>query len=150
MPRLGLYMSTRALLVAFITMILVLSYTNVYVYSRSISEEFLSLYEEIVNLAREGVDVSYMVSNLSAILESTEQNQSISQISELTKLVKNAIEELKRDAPRITLYRDTARALTVVFLASMPIAFYILFPRLYLYAWFITRRKWVVKSGSNR
>lgn len=151
MPSPGLSTSIRIFLVIFV-ITLISSYIHVNVYSSDLDEEFLSLYKEIVYLAKKGVQVSHMVSNLSVVLEVAEQdsNNSRSRIDELMRFIRDNLEELKKEAPRITLYRDITRLLTVIFLASMPIIFYIFFPRLYLYTWFITRRRWVVKSESTR
>lgn len=143
-------LSIRIFLVVF-AVVLIYTCSYAHVYSYDLNEEFLRLYKEIVDLSKKGIDVSYMVNNLSAVLEIAEQyNVSESRVDELMRFIRNSLEEIKKEASRITLYRDITRFSIVIFLASMPIVFYVFFPRLYLYTWFITRRRWVVKSESTR
>ncbi|MEM1541159.1 MAG: hypothetical protein QW101_00285 [Ignisphaera sp.] len=114
-----------------------------------IFEEFLKLYIEVADLARKGVDVSYIVCKLKEVHEAIQNNR-----TEYAKLLllnlSTEVEYLRERAPTIVMYKNIAKMSMVVAIASIPLILYIVFPRLYIYVWFKARRKWVIKTESTR
>ncbi|MEM1916461.1 MAG: hypothetical protein QXU00_04180 [Ignisphaera sp.] len=114
-----------------------------------IFEDFLKLYIEVADLARKGIDVSYIVCKLKEVHEAIQNNR-----TEYAKLLllnlSIEVEYLRERAPTIVMYKNIAKISMVVAIASIPLILYIVFPRLYIYVWFKARRKWVIKTESTR
>ncbi|MEM4868223.1 MAG: hypothetical protein QXK54_05385, partial [Ignisphaera sp.] len=95
-----------------------------------IFEDFLKLYIEVADLARKGIDVSYIVCKLKEVHEAIQNNR-----TEYAKLLllnlSIEVEYLRERAPTIVMYKNIAKMSMVVAIASIPLILYIVFPRLY-------------------
>ena len=111
--------------------------------------EFIKVYIDVVKLAEKGLDVTHLVEELKKAHYLLLNNET-SEASLLLSSIKDEVKKLENNAPSLILYMNASKALLVALLASMPLIVYILLPRLYLYLWFKTRRKWVIKHEPTR
>ncbi|MCC6053838.1 MAG: hypothetical protein LM589_00760 [Thermosphaera sp.] len=103
------------------------------------------LVEEAGRLYSKGVDVAVVIEKLDnaiALYESGRVDEAYVALSE----ARSMIMDLSSIADRVYYYNTMVKAVTVAVLAVIPIAIYILLPRIYLYVWFKTRRKWIVRG----
>lgn len=117
-----------------------------------ITSEFLDIYKELVELSGLGVNVSELVKELSVVLDliSDGSVESITKAESILKDVRARLEVLKVRAGYEVLYANLVRYSMVASLALIPIATYLLLPRIYLKIWFRVRRRWVVRHGRTR
>jgi len=106
--------------------------------------EFLDLYVEVAKLAQQGIDVSNLVEKLMEAHEALTNGRSFN-----LSVIKAEIDNIKRDAPKIILYKNIVKGFSVGGLISIPILIYLFLPRVYLYIWYKSRRRWVVKVESS-
>ncbi|MEM0004419.1 MAG: hypothetical protein QXE10_01365 [Desulfurococcaceae archaeon] len=111
--------------------------------------EFIKVYIDVVKLAEKGLDVTHLVEELKKAHYLLLNNET-SEAALLLSSIKDEVKKLENNAPSLILYMNASKALLVALLASMPLLVYILLPRLYLYLWFKTRRKWVIKHEPTR
>jgi ArsR family metal-binding transcriptional regulator len=103
------------------------------------------LVEEAGRLYSKGVDVAVVIEKLDnaiALYENGRVDEAYAALSE----ARSMIMDLSSIADRVYYYNTMVKAVTVAVLAVIPIAIYILLPRIYLYVWFKTRRKWIVRG----
>jgi hypothetical protein len=103
------------------------------------------LVEEAGKLYSKGVDVAMVIEKLDnaiALYESGRVDEAYAALSE----ARSMIMDLSSVADQVYYYNTLVKAVTVAVLAVIPIAIYLLLPRIYLYVWFKTRRKWIVKG----
>jgi len=103
------------------------------------------LVEEAGRLYSKGVDVAVVIEKLDnaiALYESGRVDEAYAALSE----ARSMIMDLSSVADRVYYYNTMVKAVTVAVLAVIPIAIYLLLPRIYLYVWFKTRRKWIVRG----
>ena len=116
---------------------------------KDLMSDFLTVYKEVVELSRLGVDVSELVSKLSLALELIGDGspESISKAESIVNEVRSEVYKLKSEANYYVMYRSLYKYSVVTLLALIPIATYYLLPRVYLIIWFRLRRRWVVRYG---
>ena len=103
------------------------------------------LVEEAGKLYSKGVDVTMVIEKLDnaiALYESGRVDEAYAALSE----ARSMIMDLSSVADQVYYYNTLVKAVTVAVLAVIPIAIYLLLPRIYLYVWFKTRRKWIVRG----
>jgi hypothetical protein len=103
------------------------------------------LVEEAGKLYSKGVDVAMVIEKLDnaiALYESGRVDEAYAALSE----ARSMIMDLSSVADQVYYYNTLVKAVTVAVLAVIPIAIYLLLPRIYLYVWFKTRRKWIVRG----
>jgi hypothetical protein len=103
------------------------------------------LVEEAGKLYSKGVDVAMVIEKLDnaiALYESGRVDEAYAALSE----ARSMIMDLSSVADQVYYYNTLVKAVTVAVLAAIPIAIYLLLPRIYLYVWFKTRRKWIVRG----
>jgi hypothetical protein len=103
------------------------------------------LVEEAGRLYSKGVDVAVVIEKLDnaiALYESGRVDEAYAALSE----ARSMIMDLSSVADQVYYYNTMVKAVTVAVLAVIPIAIYLLLPRIYLYVWFKTRRKWIVRG----
>lgn len=115
------------------------------VYSGDQYGEFLDLYVEIAKLAQQGIDVSNLVEKLREAHEAL-TNTRVANLS----IIKYEINNVKNEVSRTVLYKGIMKWSSVLGLMSIPILIYLFLPRVYLYLWYKSRRRWVVKTESPR
>jgi len=131
---------------ACIALLLVLAMsTPLVVQSSDFDSEVGVLVEEAGKLYSKGVDVAMVIEKLDnaiALYESGRIDEAYAALSE----ARSMIMDLSSVADRVYYYNTLVKAVTVAVLAVIPIAIYLLLPRIYLYVWFKTRRKWIVRG----
>jgi len=103
------------------------------------------LVEEAGKLYSKGVDVTMVIEKLDnaiALYENGRVDEAYATLSE----ARSMIMDLSSVADQVYYYNTLVKAVTVAVLAVIPIAIYLLLPRIYLYVWFKTRRKWIVRG----
>jgi len=111
--------------------------------------DFLTVYKDVVELSRLGIDVDGLVSKLSLALDLIVEDspESISKAESIVNEVRSEVYKLKSEANYYVMYRSLYKYSVVTLLALIPIATYYLLPRVYLIMWFRLRRRWVVRYG---
>lgn len=114
------------------------------IYADDIYSEFLDLYTEVAKLAQQGIDVSSIVEKLREAHDALTSggNPDLS-------VIRAEIDYVKREASKMILYQNLVKGFSIVGLISVPILIYLLLPRIYLYMWYKSRRRWVVKVESS-
>jgi hypothetical protein len=130
----------------YIALLLVLALSALPVVQGSdFDSEVSVLVEEAGRLYSKGVDVAVVIEKLDnaiALYESGRVDEAYAALSE----ARSMIMDLSSIADRVYYYNTLVKAVTVAVLAVIPIAIYLLLPRIYLYVWFKTRRKWIVRG----
>ena len=130
----------------YIVLLLVLALSALPVVQGSdFDSEVSVLVEEAGRLYSKGVDVAVVIEKLDnaiALYESGRVDEAYAALSE----ARSMIMDLSSIADRVYYYNTLVKAVTVAVLAVIPIAIYLLLPRIYLYVWFKTRRKWIVRG----
>ena len=114
----------------------------------SLWNRYLELYKRTADLGRRGINVSSIVDELGIVLEliNNGDDYSLKRASELLDSIEKKLVSLERNADNILLMENLRKYSTVGFIMSIPLLFYLLFPRLYLAIWFRVRRRWVVEK----
>ncbi len=130
-------------------LILLLLSSVVNVVPNDLVNDFLTVYKDVVELSRLGVNVDVLVSKLSLALEllSDGSSESISKAELIVNEVKSEVYRLKSEANYYVMYKSLYKYSVVTLLALIPVVIYYLLPRIYLIMWFRFRRRWVVKYG---
>ncbi|RLE91246.1 MAG: hypothetical protein DRJ55_05900 [Thermoprotei archaeon] len=113
-----------------------------------LQREIIGLYIRLVRLSEEGIDTRELVNLLSEALEllNNEDNASSIKAQKIVSKVREAVEKLEAERPSIVISKNLSKYGTAAAIASIPVLFYLLFPRIYLELWYKTRRKWVVEK----
>jgi len=114
----------------------------------SLWNRYLELYKRTADLGRRGINVSSIVDELGIVLDliNNGDNYSLKRASELLDNIENKLLPLERNADNILLMENLRKYSIVGAIMSIPLLFYLLFPRLYLAIWFRVRRRWVVEK----
>jgi len=107
------------------------------------------LYTRTVRLASQGIDVGGVVEHLSRALKLLELGRYTEALEELGR-AEGLLSELELGAGGTALRMRLARYGAAAALASVPLATYLLLPRVYVYAWYRARRRWVVVGERTR
>jgi hypothetical protein len=95
-------------------------------------------------LSGEGMNVSRQVNLLNSALALYRQGK-VKEADDLVNEALNELVSLQAELPSYTFWRDLWLLLRISAIASVPLAFYYAFPRIYAYLWYRARRKWVVR-----
>jgi len=126
-----------------------LSFTPVYAVDKdSLWNKYLELYTRTADLGRRGINVSSIVDELNIVLELIDKGDeySLDKADELLDTIENKITSLERNADNILLMENLRKYSVAGAIISIPLLFYLLFPRLYLAIWFRVRRRWIVEK----
>jgi len=107
--------------------------------------ELVDVFSDVEKLGSEGINVTKQIIMLNAALKEFEKGNygAVETIlAEIRELNSNQIAQLGNY--RITRFIETYGL--AAFYLSIPIVFYLLFPRLYFRVWFRARRKWLVEK----
>lgn len=129
----------------YIALLLLAMSTPLVVQSSDFDSEVGVLVEEAGKLYSKGVDVTMVIEKLDnaiALYESGRVDEAYAALSE----ARSMIMDLSSVADQVYYYNTLVKAVTVAVLAVIPITIYLLLPRIYLYVWFKTRRKWIVRG----
>jgi len=112
-------------------------------------ERFLEMYGRVVNLALKGINVSQYVIALNNALQLLEENRSEEAIELMNRIEAN-LSELEPRADSIVFSQTVSKYATAAAILSLPVLVYLLLPRLYIYVWFKSRRRWVLVNERGK
>jgi len=95
-------------------------------------------------LSEKGINVSKLVEELNEVVMIVQRGDLESARIKLVT-IEDEILKLEAEADRYYIVSTIMRYAKVVGILVIPIIFYLLFPRIYLYIWFRSRRRWVLK-----
>ncbi len=110
---------------------------------------FIEVYSKIEYLGSKGINVSSLINELNKVIDIL-NNNTISNIEKAHNIlveINNTCNKLLDKLPNIILWRNVRTYLIATVLASIPILFYILAPRIYIWLWYHFRRKWVLENA---
>ncbi len=110
--------------------------------------KMIEIFKICVELYRDHVDVSSILDRLNYVDKLIKSGQCSKALDELAELSNN-VKILKENAYSIKLRYELTRYSLVAFLLSIPVLVYFLLPRLYLYIWYRTHRKWIVEGSKK-
>jgi len=116
--------------------------------AQQIIDEALGVLERLQALSEKGLNVSKLAEELNEALDLAQAGDLESAKSKLAS-VEDEVSRLEAEADRYYAVSTAVKYAKVVGLLLIPVAFFFLFPRVYLYIWFKSRRRWVV-GGSAR
>jgi len=115
-----------------------------FVYAENFDLELASLVDRVSKLYSMGVNTTSVVEKLSSAVKAYDSGDFEKAWSLLSE-ARNMVAELEKGASETYFWLLLLKACIVALLASIPIAVYLLLPRIYLYLWFRAKRKWVVR-----
>lgn len=107
-------------------------------------QRWLNTYREVAVLGREGLNVSMLVEKLSRALVLIDRGR----LDEALSIIDEVDRELRVHRGKenyLLLTKHAYKVASILLIGSIPILFYIVFPRLYLEVWFRTRKRWIVR-----
>lgn len=107
---------------------------------------FVEAVKLLEKLGEEGMDVSAHIAALNEALQLYRENRT-AEAEELIGQVLNQLRVAEQSLPAYRLQKWLRVGVAVAVLTAIPPLFYYFFPRVYAFAWAISRRKWVVKGG---
>ena len=113
------------------------------VLSSNIDSEIGVLVEEAGELHSKGLDVTEILEKLNNAIALYEEG-SVEDANRLLREVKSLIENSRIIANSVYLTNIVIKIVTISVLIAIPLVVYFLLPRLYLYLWYKSRKKWVV------
>ena len=132
-----------------LTLLISLVFHSVVVLCEDPYERFLEIYSRVVNLALKGINVSQYVTILNNALQLLEENRS-EEAMELMNSIEADLSELESIAGNIVLSQTLIKYATAAAILSLPVLVYLLLPRLYVYIWFKSRRRWVLVNERSK
>ncbi len=112
-------------------------------------QEAMDLLSRIKELSKMEVNVTGLVHELNksiALLQEGRREEARQILDELNDSVSRYEDAARSHYLRVRLYKYSI----VWGLLSIPVLFYLLFPRIYLYLWFRWRRRWIVGGSPRR
>ena len=113
------------------------------VLSSDFDSEIGILVERTSELYSKGLNVTVILEKLNYAIALYEEG-SVEEASVLLREVESFIEDMSITASSVYLVNMVKKVVTIIVLAAIPVIVYFLLPRLYLYVWYKTRRKWIV------
>jgi hypothetical protein len=111
--------------------------------------KFYELYVRTVRLASQGIDVGEVVGYLSKSLELLEAGRYGEAFEEMVR-AEDVVARLELSAGGVVMRGMLVKYGATAVLALLPVAIYLLLPRVYVYAWYRARRRWVVVREHTR
>ena len=113
------------------------------VLSSSFDSEIGILVEEASELYFKGLNITEILEKLNRAITLYEEG-SVEDANRLLREVKSLIENSRIIANSVYLTNTVIKIVTISILIAIPLVVYFLLPRLYLYLWYKSRKKWVV------
>ncbi|MEM2021645.1 MAG: hypothetical protein QXP80_05420 [Zestosphaera sp.] len=114
-----------------------------------VNERFFSLYSRVVDLSRKGVEVNQYTDPLNEVLRLLEAGD-LDDATELMNLIEANLSRLEARADEIVLMKSVTKYSTVAAILAIPLLTYFLLPRAYVYAWFRSRRGWMITGERDK
>jgi len=128
-----------------ITLLLILSSTAILpvVFSSDFDSEISVLVEKAGELYSKGLNITVVLGKLNRAIALYEEGD-VEDANMLLSEVNSLIGDMRALADRVYLVNMVIKVVTILVLAVIPLAVYFLLPRIYLYVWYKTRRKWIL------
>jgi hypothetical protein len=128
-----------------ITLLLILSSTAILpvVFSSDFDSEIGVLVEKAGELYSKGLNITVVLEKLNRAIALYEEGD-VEDANMLLSEVNSLIGDMRVLADRVYLVNMVIKVVTILVLAVIPLAVYFLLPRIYLYVWYKTRRKWIL------
>jgi len=104
-----------------------------------------SIMKDLEYLESREVNVSSLIHRVDEDIKGLEKDPGNATYIKDLESIRDEIKALKSDAENIYIINNIIRYSTAVGIGLVPVAVYILLPRIYLYIWYKTRRKWIVQ-----
>ena len=104
------------------------------------------LLKDLEELYSKGVGIEGLVKELNKAID-LYYNGSRDEALEVINNIEKEVQALKSVADRVALEKALIKYASVAAALSIPLVVYFALPRLYLYLWYYTRRKWIVEGG---
>jgi len=105
--------------------------------------EIVALVKDIEYLSSRGVEVGPIVHELDQAVKLVQSGR-LGDAEELLSRIRRSVDELKGRAEQIYIVENIYRYGLASLILLIPVLTYLLLPRLYLYTWYRSKRKWVV------
>jgi hypothetical protein len=115
--------------------------------SSTLLNEALSLLARIQKLAGKNINVTDLTVQLNESLMLLQEGR-ITEAKSLLDRLENEVAVLEASADTYYMWGIIMKYLRVALALSIPLLFYLFFPRLYIYLWFRLRRRWVIRESS--
>lgn len=116
--------------------------------SRAEQADVYTQIAELINtleyLYKKGVDVTSIVRDLNTVIELASLGNTDEALTRLEQ-IKSKLRELEHIAEDTYIAKMAIKFVLVGFIASIPVAVYLILPRVYLHLWYSVRRKWIVR-----
>lgn len=128
-----------------ITLLLILSSIAILpvVFSSDFDSEIGVLVEKAGELYSKGLNITVVLEKLNRAIALYEEG-GVEDADMLLSEVNSLIGDMRALADRVYLVNMVIKVVTILVLAVIPLAVYFLLPRIYLYVWYKTRRKWIL------
>lgn len=114
-------------------------------YSEDFDARIVEYVERIAELEAKHVDARNVVDKLNEAVKAFEQGDH-ARAGLILSEVDTMLADLEEGSQQAYLLHTASKAASVAVLALIPLLVYTLLPRAYIYLWFKTRRKWVVRE----
>jgi len=104
-----------------------------------------SIMKDLEYLESREVNVSSLIQRVNEDIKGLEKDPGNATYIKDLESIREEIKALKSDAENIYIINNIIRYSTAVGIGLVPVAVYILLPRIYLYIWYRTRRRWIVQ-----
>lgn len=115
-----------------------------YVVGKDVYTEVTYFVKDLEDLHSMGVDVGLVIDLLNKAMEEYRRGK-VAEAQRYLDEARRIIDELKLVAESVYLKALVVKIATVGSLAVLPVAVYLILPRMYLYLWFKLHRKWIVR-----
>jgi hypothetical protein len=113
------------------------------------TQDFDSVIAEYIarvrRLEAKNVDTTQVVELINEAVEKYQEEDETRALQILGE-VDSLLDSLERSVDQVYYQYVFTKAITVIVLALIPILVYTLLPRVYLYLWFKTRKRWIVRE----
>lgn len=115
--------------------------------SSTLINEALSLLTRIQKLAGKNINVTDLTVQLNESLRLLQEGR-ITEAESLLERLEDEVAVLEASADTYYMWGIIMKYVRVALVLSIPLLFYLFFPRLYIYLWFRLRRRWVIRESS--
>ena len=104
-----------------------------------------TIMKDLEYLESRKVNVTSLIQRVNEDIKGLEKDPGNATYIKELESIREKIKALKSDAENIYIINNIIRYSTAVGIGLVPVAVYILLPRIYLYIWYRTRRRWIVQ-----
>ncbi|AFL66811.1 hypothetical protein [Desulfurococcus amylolyticus] len=115
--------------------------------SSTLINEALSLLARIQRLAGKNINVTDLTVQLNESLRLLQEGR-ITEAKSLLDRLEDEVAVLEASADTYYMWGIIMKYMRVALVLSIPLLFYLFFPRLYIYLWFRLKRRWVIRESS--